>query len=208
MTTPSTAHLGGSYAQGDANTFMPDVWGYLMLRYSLTSMLDLGCGHGHTMKWFADMLLRVHGVEGDAVALASHLVPGAVTAHDYTLGPAPLGDAQYDLGWAAEFVEHVEERFIQHYMADLKRCRLVVITHAEPGQHGHHHVTLWPDNLWIETFAKYGFNFDATETARLRLTDRWHAGWGRRTLMLFHRSGPIADRDAHQFVPLVPIYPV
>ena len=202
----SNEHLGGAYPCGDGNTFMPDVWGYLLVRYQVASMLDLGCGYGHTMEWFAKLLVKVQGVEGDAAALTTHLTPGSVIAHDYTTGPAPLSDARFDLGWAAEFIEHVEERFIPHYMTDLQRCRVVCVTHAEPGQAGHHHVTLQPDDWWVSKFAEYNLTFNATETALLRLTDRWKAGWGRRTLMVFNNAA-FAPLPPPPFVPLVPIYP-
>lgn len=198
-------HLGGAYACGDSNTFMPDVWGYLMLRYRIESVLDVGCGYGHSMKWFSDMRLAVTGVEGWRDALDGHLLPGMTIAHDYTLGPAPLANATFDMGWSAEFLEHVDEQFIPHYMQDFKRCRLIVVTHAEPGQNGHHHVTLHDDKWWVDMFARHGFQFDPCESALLRLTDRWKSGWGRRTLMVFHRL-PITPLPPVEFVPLIPIY--
>jgi len=184
---------------------MPDVWGYLMLRYGVKSVLDVGCGFGHSMKWFSDMRLSVRGVEGWTEAVAAHLVPGAVTQHDYTLGPAPLGYSTFVLGWSAEFLEHVSEPYIPNYMADFARCRIVCVTHAEPGQNGHHHVTLHRDAWWVEKFAEYGFAFNPLESSRLRLTDRWGAGWGRRTLMLFHRL-PVVELPPPAFVELAPIY--
>lgn len=177
--------LGGAVEQGDANTIMPDVWGYLLTRHQVRSVLDLGCGFGHAMKWFEDNLVPTRGVEGWEEAVTRHLVPGHVLQHDYTKGLSPLADAAYDLCWCAEFVEHVEERFIPNYMADMKRCRLVCITHAEPWQDGHHHVTLHDDDWWVRTFAGHGMVHLEEESALLRLTDRWKAGWGRRTLMLF-----------------------
>ena len=185
--------LGGAVEQGDANTIMPDVWGYLLTRHQVKSVLDLGCGFGHAMQWFSSQLVEVCGVEGWDEAVARNLVPGQVLKHDYTTGPAPLADALYDLCWCAEFVEHVEEQFIGNYMADMKRCRLVCITHAEPYQDGHHHVTLHDDYWWEAQFEHYGFKLLREESAVLRLTDRWKAGWGRRSLMLFRnleRAGP------------------
>ena len=35
-------HLGGAYAGGDANTIMPDVWGYLLTRWPIRRVLDVG----------------------------------------------------------------------------------------------------------------------------------------------------------------------
>lgn len=199
-------HLGGAYQQGDGNTWMPDVWGYLVVRHQVTSMLDLGCGFGHAMKWFSELLVNVTGVEGWDEAVKGHLLPARVVHHDYTKGPAPFGsDASFDLGWAAEFVEHVDEEYIPNFMRDFLRCRQVCITHAEPGQNGHHHVTLKDDDFWIDKFASFGFVHSPLETALLRQTDRWKAGWGRRTLMLF-RNNMIAPLPPVEYRKPEPIY--
>lgn len=180
-------HLGGAYECGDGNTWMPDCWGYLIVKYDIRSMLDIGCGFGHAMKWFSDFLVGARGIEGWDEAVEKNLMRGLVIKHDFTTGPVVL-DREYDLAWSAEFLEHVEEKFIPNYMAAFQRCKRAVITHGEPGQHGHHHVNCQPDNYWVDVFAKWGFLHDTVETAVLRSTDRWRAGWGRRTLMLFYRQ--------------------
>lgn len=182
----SEAHLGGAYPEGDANTIMHDVWGYLLVKYEIKSMLDIGCGYGHTMKWFSNFLCNVHGVDGWDEAVKNSVVPGAIEQWDFTKGPFPHG-IPYDLIWAAEFLEHVEEKFIPHVMPSFRLGRYACVTHGEPGQHGHNHVNCQSSGYWIAKFNEYGFDHDATETALLRRTDRWRAMWGRRTLMFFIR---------------------
>lgn len=181
-------HLGGAYDKdGDANTLAFDVFGYLIVKYGVKSMVDVGTGYGHVPKWFASFLVDATGIDGDEVAIKNNVYQGPLILHDFTLGPAPIPkDKIYDLGWASEFVEHVEEQYIPNYMPIFQQCRRVVITHAEPGQHGHHHVTLKPTEWWVDTFAKYGLIHDPEETELLRKTDRWSAPWGRRTLCSFH----------------------
>lgn len=184
------AHLGGSYKEGDGNTTMRDVWGYLIVKYELKSMLDIGAGWGHTMKFFADHLVSAVGVDGDAgCAGEGQQCPGLLITHDYTLGPcSALGDWTFDLAWSAEFLEHVGEQFMPNYMADFKRCKYACVTHAEPGQHGHNHVNCKDGNYWIKAFSSNGFILDFADTSLLRKTDRWSAPWGRRTLLFFHRQ--------------------
>lgn len=183
----NTDHLGGAYDVGDANTFMPDVFGYLAVKYELKSVLDIGAGYGHNLKWFGDFCLcNIRGIEGMKEYVDKFLVPGACMHHDFTTGPAPLAQP-YDLAWSSEFVEHVEEKYIPNYMPAFQLCRHAVITHGEPGQAGHHHVCLHTSNWWVKKFAEYGFEWDEKETELLRRTDRWRAGWGRRTLLVFHR---------------------
>jgi hypothetical protein len=88
MTTPP--HLGGAYER-DGNTWMPDVFGYLLVKYEIKSILDIGCGFGGTLSWFAEHgLCQIKGIEGDPACLEKSLVPGHVVLHDFTKGPAPV----------------------------------------------------------------------------------------------------------------------
>lgn len=184
MTAP---HLGGAFPDGDANTTMPDVWGYLLVKYDLRSVLDIGCGFGHTLKWFSAYgLCNVTGIDGWDEAIAGSLVPGRVVKHDFTAGPAPL-DLPFDLVWSAEFLEHVEEQYLPNMMSAFRLGRYACVTHGEPGQGGHHHVNCQTTEYWIAVFAEYGFIHLEEETRLLRQTDRWRAPYGRRTLTMFKR---------------------
>lgn len=179
-------HLGGSYPI-DPNTYMVDVFGYLLVRHEIKSVLDIGCGYGATMKWFSENgLCRVVGIEGWEDAIAGSEVRDRIIKHDFTDGICPVSE-EFDLAWSAEFLEHVDSRYIHNYMRSFQCCRMAVITHAEPGQPGHHHVNCQSDDYWIDVFSRHGFRHNHDETSLLRRTDRWHAGWGRRTLMVFNR---------------------
>ncbi len=185
MTAP---HLGGAYEQGDANTTMPDVWGYLLVKYDLKQVLDIGCGFGHTMQWFSQNgLCKVVGIDGWDEAVKKCVVPGAAVLHDFTKGPCPDVVSPFDLVWSAEFLEHVEEKYIPNFMAAFRLGRVACVTHAEPGQHGHHHVNCQTTEYWVRVFAEYGFEHVEEETRMFRQTDRWRAPWGRRTLTMFKR---------------------
>lgn len=180
-------HLGGAYPQGDSNTIMVDVWGYLLVKYEIKSVLDIGAGFGHALKWFSDHgLCQVSGIEGWDEAIQGNLVKGSIVKHDFTAGPAPLAQP-FDMVWSAEFVEHVEEKFIPNFMPAFRLGRYACITHAEPGQAGFNHVNCQTSSYWVKVFRKYGFTHRPKETELLRRTDRWRAGWGRRTLMFFER---------------------
>lgn len=182
------SHLGGAIESGDGNTITPDVWGYLLVKYELKSVVDIGCGFGHTMKWFADHgLCNVKGIEGWSEAVTRNLMPKNVVQHDFCAGTLDLG-TPFDLAWSAEFLEHVEEKFLPNVMPVFQLAHYACITHAEPGQAGFHHVNCKTSNYWIRKFMEYGFRHDEKETALLRRTDRWRAGWGRRTLTFFVRE--------------------
>lgn len=179
-------HLGGAYPGGDGNTMMQDVYGYAMVKYELKTILDVGCGYGHTLEYFGRFLVSGTGVDGDPAAILGSVFGGEKIVHDFTVGPCQFGERVFDFGWSSEFLEHVDVQYMANYMDAFKRCKHVCTTHAAPGQNGHHHVALFPDEFWIDAFTKNGFVFDAGETALLRKTDRWSAPWGRCSLQLFH----------------------
>lgn len=183
MTTP--AHLGGAYPGGDGNTFMPDVYGWLTVQYELKTILDVGSGYGHTLKWFGDTLVGGTGIDGWEDAIKGSVFGGELILHDFTKGPAPLDGRSWDMGVSFEFLEHVDIQYSPNYMDAFKKCRHVCTTHAAPGQHGHHHVSCFPDEFWVELFTSNGFEYDSDTTALLRKTDRWHAPWGRVSLQFF-----------------------
>lgn len=189
MTFPKPDHLGGAYVEvNDASTYMPDVWEYLVGKYNIKSVVDIGCGAGWNTKWFLDKGIRTIGVEGDPECFAyPQIKKEFMHKWDYTEGSF-IPEEEFDLAWSSEFVEHVEEKFIPNWMATMQKCKHVCITHGEKGQHGHHHVNCNTTEYWIDKFKEYGFDCDLIETAHLRTTDVWHAPWGRRSLTLFHRD--------------------
>lgn len=183
----SDEHLGGA-TPIDTNTYMEDVFGFLLVKYEIKSVIDIGCGYGQTLKWFSEHgLCNVMGVEGWEEAISKSVLPSScLIKHDYTTGPLNHG-CPYDLAWSAEFVEHVEEKFVPNFMQTFRLARYAVITHGEPGQHGHNHVNCQTTEYWVDKFSQFGFAHDESESQLLRRTDRWKASWGRRSLCFFKR---------------------
>lgn len=181
-------HLGGAILigeVGDANTWLPDIWQSLIERYGVKSVLDVGCGAGNSTRWFEDHGCIALGIEGDLPTFAARKTD-SIVLHDFQRGEVS-GLGAFDLGWCAEFVEHVEERYMAHWMAALGHCRFVAMTFAVPGQGGYHHVNEQPESYWIERFARFGFEIDREETTRMRATSRGEA-WGRPTLTFFRNT--------------------
>ena len=54
-------HVGGNIWQGDPWTFAPTVWRYLIDRFCVRSVLDVGSGRGHAAHWFAKHGCQVVG---------------------------------------------------------------------------------------------------------------------------------------------------
>ncbi len=182
-----TSHLGGTALVGDPMTFCPDVWEYLIKKYDIKSVIDVGSGVGVNARWFLDHGLDAYAVEGFPDYIRHSVVPmDRMIAHDYTRGPY-VPTRSFDLGWSSEFVEHVEAQFVPNFMATFRKCRHVCMTHATPGQGGYHHVNEQPGAYWIEKMREVGFTHLEEDSKWMQATGP-DTHYGRRTLMLFYNG--------------------
>lgn len=148
-------HLGGFVRGGDPGTFEPRLWKWLYETHSVRTVIDVGCGDGAAVSFFESLGARAWGIDGVDVGRAD------VFVHDFTTGPMRSYPAGYaDLVWSAEFVEHVEERYVPHFLDTFKLGTLVLMTHALPDQAGHHHVNCRPRDYWIGAMAAIGYALD------------------------------------------------
>lgn len=148
-------HLGGHF--GNSNTDAPTLH-ELVARYGIKSMLDVGCGPGGMLDIAQQLGLVAWGIDGDP-----HMARLNVQIHDYTEGPLPV--IGWDLIWCVEFVEHVEERYRENYLATFAGGRVLFLTAAPPGFPGWHHVNCQPQGYWISLLEQHGWRLD-TETTK------------------------------------------
>jgi hypothetical protein len=155
-------HLGGYVQGGDPATYYPDLWKWAVERYNAQWVVDVGCGEGHSLKYFRDVLgCSVLGIEG---------LPQEdkdITVFDFTQGKCKLNHAA-DLVWCCEFLEHIEEKFLVNVAPVLAAASVVMITHAFPGQGGYHHVNCQPPEYWIGFFAALGLALDSADSQASR----------------------------------------
>jgi SAM-dependent methyltransferase len=159
-------HLGGYVVGGDNATFYPGLFDWLVDAWGVKSVIDVGCGEGHALRYFRDRGCRVIGVDG-----IEQDDPDIVT-HDYTVqhwpGTDPVCDPLWDLAWSCEFVEHVDEQYVPNFLATFKCARYVLMTHGEPGQPGWHHVNNQTADYWKGAMAAVGYEFNEILTAAAR----------------------------------------
>jgi SAM-dependent methyltransferase len=179
------ASLGGNVDAGDPYTHAPAVWDYLVHRFAVRSVLDVGCGQGHAAAYF----FRQHGcaviaIDGLADNLAHAVHP--LIIHDLRAGPFRT---RVDLVHCAETVEHIRPEFVPNVMATLTCGRVVMLTAAAPEQAGYHHVNCQPSEYWIGLMKDHGFTHSSIDTRRIRaLADRDGAVWFRETGLVFIRT--------------------
>lgn len=181
---PSDPALGGNVIGGDSRTFHPMLWDFLVERFGVSSMLDVGCGEGHCVRYFAHRGVRAVGFDGLQQNVERAVVP--IVAHDLRSGPFVEA---VDLVHCCEVVEHVEERFLPHLLSTLANGRVIALTHAVPGQGGHHHVNCQPANYWIEHIEAIGYRHlpEASAEGRARITAEGHWTYFVATGLIFIR---------------------
>ena len=154
-------HLGGYVVGGDEATMFPNLWGWLVKNLGIKSVLDVGCGDGQAINFFRDSgceVLGVDGIEQDDPDIAQH---------DFTHGPF-YPEHDFDLCWSCEFVEHVDERYLPNYLHLFRAGNVVLLTHADPGQAGYHHVNCRTADYWIGVMAAVGYALDEMLTSSAR----------------------------------------
>ena len=155
-------HLGGH----DNKTWLDKgALSYLVTNLKVKSYLDIGCGPGGMIKLAESMDLKAYGIDGDPTLKFNNL---DVLKHDYTKGESAF-DQAVDLAWSVEFLEHVDERYQEHYMKDFQKAKYVFVTHAPIGKKGHHHVNCQSSEYWIDVFEKYGFKHERKHTENVRI---------------------------------------
>lgn len=185
MTFVTDGHLGGYVEGGDPDTWYPNLWAWFLDTLGIDSVLDVGCGDGAALRWWGSEVARAEGVDG--VDQGGY----PIFTHDYTTGPWQSGYT-YGLVWSCEFVEHVEERFVDNFLETFKAGRYVAMTHAQPGQPGWHHVNCQPSDYWVRALDAIGYDLleDTTAIARaVAATDEAPINYFKQTGLVFGRKG-------------------
>lgn len=151
--------LGGNIHHGDANTHCPYLWRYLIDRFAIRSMLDVGCGEGHAVLFFARHGVHAHGIDGLRTNVERSVIP--IALHDILRSPYVM---PVDFVWSCEVAEHIDADKVDFYLDTLANGRIIAMTHAVPGQDGHHHVNCQPSEYWIENLGRRGYVLERSQS--------------------------------------------
>ena len=162
------APSGLNICNSDPATWSPSLWLWAMSALNIKSVIDVGCGEGHSALFFKHYGCEVLGVDGSELALRDSRIPKQHVQHDFTKG-AFLPEKQFDMVWCSEFVEHVEERYTENFLQTFTfASQYILMTFAQPGQPGWHHVNCQEQPYWEHKLQNIGFRFDRqlTDIAR------------------------------------------
>jgi 2-polyprenyl-3-methyl-5-hydroxy-6-metoxy-1,4-benzoquinol methylase len=160
---PATPTLGGNIWQGDPWTFSPGVWRYMIDRFAVHSVLDVGSGRGHAAHWFHKAGCQVVAMDGEEINIQNSLYP--TVKHSVNDGPLKC---PVDFVHCQEVAEHISPIYVPWFIDTLCNGAIILMTHAEPGQEGHSHVNCQPSQYWIEKLAARGYTLLPDDTKRVK----------------------------------------
>lgn len=150
-------HIGG-FLQNDTKSYERNLWHWLIFSQKVTSMLDVGCGMGYSSKYFLDHGVDVLCVEGSHEGVETTVLPKSrVVEHDFTRGPWWPKDQVFDIVWSVEFLEHIDQKYLDNVVAAFKSARYLFVSHSTWG--GWHHVSVHKSWWWVEKLSAYGFEY-------------------------------------------------
>jgi 2-polyprenyl-3-methyl-5-hydroxy-6-metoxy-1,4-benzoquinol methylase len=155
------------------------------------SVIDIGCGCGIYLKYFAERGVEIIGYDGSPAALKESLVGDKIKIFDLAR-PLRL-EKKFDLALCLEVAEHLEEKDADTLVETLiNLSNTIIFTAAVPGQGPRsigHINEQWPE-YWIAKFVSKGFTFQEKLTARLKekLKDKNVVWWLTQNLMIFSRQ--------------------
>lgn len=160
---PNKPHLGGNWKQGDPATFCPNSWTYVVEKYKIKSVTDVGSGLGYAADWFHKKGLTVHAIDGLEINVSNAIFP--TTLIDLTERSFVKN---VDLINCIEVVEHIEEKYINNLLDTICCGKFLFMTHAIPGQEGWHHVNCQFEDYWIHHLSTRGMILSKEDTSEIR----------------------------------------
>ena len=138
-------HLGG-FTEIDKMGISTNLWNFMLGPLAIRSVVDVGCGRGHSANHFKKNGAKILCVEGSHDAVTQSLLsPEDIVEHDFSRGPW-WPDETFDAVWSVEFLEHVARPYMNNYLPIFHKSALLFVTSSAWG--GWHHVEVHEEWWW------------------------------------------------------------
>jgi len=156
--------IDGNNFSGDPATWTPTLWDYLVDKFRVKTVFDVGCGMGYSSDYFVTIGCNVIGLDG--LFYNTDKCNQPTVTHDLTKGSFLINDV--DLVWCCEVAEHIDELYVDNFIKTISCGNIIALTAAPPGQLGHNHVNCQPQQYWINLLKDHGYIFMKKETEHCR----------------------------------------
>jgi hypothetical protein len=162
-------------------------------RYRPARLADLGCGCGVYADAFHRKGAQVLALDGvQPPAEESFSLP--IVRRDLTV-PFRNEWGDFDMALCLEVAEHIPEPLSENFLANiLQFSDRLVLSAAQPGQGGHHHVNEQPKRYWVQKLARHRFAYDRAATGRLqeafKTSHKLPMAWMGEHISVYERMGP------------------
>ena len=157
------------------------------------SVLDVGCGPMAAVDYFVRAgILRVQGIDTDDSLLTNEAAKphlSRLILADLEVKPVEFED-RFDLVWSFECAEHIANTGNFLHTVCTNAEHIIVMTAAQPGQSGFHHVNCQPIAYWVQQIEAYDFIYCDGETRQLKAANRldsYKHNWFAENGMVFRR---------------------
>lgn len=159
--------------------------------FNPASVIDVGCGSGGLLEALSvHGKVRCVGIEFSEAGRARCRRRGIDCQFGDVTKPLAI-EPHHDLLVCFEVAEHLPERYANQLVENLTSGpSKLVFSAAIPGQAGHEHVNLQPNEYWIRKFDARGFRYDRliSDGMRAEWAYRGVARWYARNVMVFERA--------------------
>ena len=103
---------------------MINLWTWAIKLLDIKSIIDIGCGEGHSIEFFLKAGCEAMGASrrpGMAKLPNESLCMTTLKGLIFRKGPY-IPHRQFDMAWSCEFVEHVEEKYIEKLSCHVFQC--------------------------------------------------------------------------------------
>jgi hypothetical protein len=135
--------------------------------YRPERLIDLGAGCGVYSHYFAAKGTDIVAIDG-VVPPPELSYPLTFHVRDLTR-PFDNEWGRFDLALCLEVAEHIPDEFSGAFLDNVIRfADRLILSAAQPGQEGHHHVNTQPKRYWVAKLAQKGFAYNRRETGRVQ----------------------------------------
>lgn len=157
---------------------------YIRGFFNIKTMVDVGCGPGGMVAVARDRGVITTGIDGDQSLTVD-------VQHNFDDGPLQIPPT--DLAWAVEFLEHIEEQYLDNVFSVFGNCKYVFCTHnRKPGPW---HSNCQGTDYWIREFLQRGFRYDPETTRQIKLRSTMAREFVKETGTFFINCAQIATEN-------------